>query len=379
MVAIIFVGLIASSSYASQPQNEDEMIQIAAQSYMETNNVSYDEVVRRLHIMGDSYLIIEQLEQQYGDDMVGVYFDNNPQELVLVVKVVGKGKSRNSEKYYPVLDGKDKILVKVISNSPRNRKAINNILNNQAARLLRQIEGFQTLGYDPVKDVFIATIYEPNLEKQKELLSKPSLKKIAGISLEIIFIPKPLEMQNLKGGAPIQQNTAVSANLSNINRCTSGFPAVDSKGASGLVTAAHCVDSELKEKSKFTYIGYGKDVPVSMSVRHLDKAATNHDLMFIVPDNPKVVIGNSYYTSKTTTLTVRKETNPTVNSTICKYGQSTGYSCGQVILIDTITSSKQGCPAKMFSGIPCGSGYVMMKGSQLRVAGGIVGDQFLTQ
>lgn len=325
----LLTTLITLNVYANQLEVEDEVMKIAAQSYMSDNNVPYDEAVRRLHIMGDSYPIIEQLNQQYGDDVVGIYFDNNEKELALIVKLTSEGKSRNSENYYPVLDGKDKLLVKIISNSPRNQKAINNILNNQAARLLRQIEGFQTLGYDPIRDVLIATIYEPNPQKQQELLNRPSLQKISGIQLEINFIAKPFETQSLKGGAPIEKNVAISANLTNISRCTSGFPAIDDKGILGLVAAAHCVDKDLLEKTKFTYIGYGKDLKTSMSVKYFNKSITDHDLMFIVPDNPKTPITNSYYTSKTASLVVRKPTTPILNSMVCKYGQTTGCSCGK--------------------------------------------------
>lgn len=199
MIALSLTMLTMFTSTISHAEDSD-VNRMLIETYVQEFHVSHDEAVRRLEMMNDSYPLIDELKGVFGDSITAIYFDNGD-EFKLVVRTTAKG--RDLKELRDLIGTKNKIPVLIIRNSLRNSQAISNIIENQSARLSRQIEGFSFMGYDPTKDKIIIHIYQPDLSKQEEIKNSPSLQNISGFNTEIVFLNEPLEVYNLKGGAPI--------------------------------------------------------------------------------------------------------------------------------------------------------------------------------
>lgn len=347
---------VSLTGYAENLDFENMLIQ----TYIKEFGVSQDEAVRRLDMMNYSQPLIDELKNTFGDSIVAIYFDNGV-DFKLVVRTTAKG--RDLKELKTLLGTQNQIPVLIIRNSPRNARAIANIISNQSARLSQKIEGFSFMGYDPTQDKIIIHIYQPNIDKQNQLKNDQSLKKISGIEVEIVFLNEPLETLSLKGGAPINQSIQISASLTQLNDCTSGFPAVYN-GKEGLITAAHCVDKTLIEKTPIVYRGYGNDIRTDMAVSFFDRNATTHDIMFVIP-RTSAEVSNLYYINKEQTEIVTDYIEPVVGDLACKHGQITGSSCGTISQVSVGNSPDGGCPASFF-GKACDATYVAIRGVDLK-------------
>ena len=194
-------------------------------SYMKDFLVSESEAQKRLEIMQMADEISNKIIEQFGVDMVaGVFFDHTP-DFKVVVRTTKQGqKSRDVLSFvnqkYP------NIPIEVIPNSPRNFRAIQNIITNQSKVLDKKISGFQSLGYDPSQDKLILSVYQPGAQA-RDLIDNYKIGKISGMDVEILLLDAPIGPAALMGGARLESSTG---------RCTSGFSVNDANGQPGIVT-----------------------------------------------------------------------------------------------------------------------------------------------
>lgn len=188
------ISLLVASIFTVSSMAHAETISIdayTAENYSKDFNVSVQEAERRLAIQSQLDYIIKKLDEQFGDTIASVYFDNGL-DFKLVVRTTKKG---NAQKQVidltNQLSKQYELPIEVIANSPRNFKAIENIIENQKARIARQYSGFQMIGYQPQRDAIRVAFYEPDVSKQNEIKAK--LQKISGMPTIIEFIPNPIE------------------------------------------------------------------------------------------------------------------------------------------------------------------------------------------
>lgn len=349
----IFISL-AVTLLSNQVYAQENSISMVADKYSKAYGVSKNEATRRLDLMAKYSLIESQLKSEFGENIAGVFYDSSPNELKLVVRTTKKGKSYKDIK--KVTESMS-IPIEVIPNSPRSKQSIENIIENQGARLTKQYSNIQTIGYNPRLDAISLFIYEPDTSKQNELKKIPALQKISGMDTEFVFLESSLESLALYGGAPITQNNDTLA-LSYRNPCTAGFPAIRN-GRAGLVTAAHCVPRELTNNGKFQYKGYDGTV-VNMTMTAYDPNARTHDMAFIQPDDPNVQVSNQYYTDpQGNKQDMSASFDVVVGDFICHQGQTTGFSCGEVSQVNIINQTREnrGCPSNL-QGISCLNTFV---------------------
>lgn len=378
MKAKVFqVGLLVASIFTVSNIAHAETVSIdplATESYSKEFNVSAQEAERRLTIQTQLDYITKKLNEQFGDTIASVYFDNG-QDFKLVVRTTKKG---NAQKQVidltSQLSKQYELPIEVVANSPRNFKAIQNILKNQGERIGRQYEGFQTVAYDPQKDAIYLGFYQPDLNKQNEIKSK--IKKVSGMDVVLDFMPNPITPTSVVGGGALYTST-------NAKNCTAGFTG-RMNGALGILTATHC----LQNSRSYGNIAGGKftfGTPITDN-------STNHEISF-VPLNTPSVTGEVYrywggfkddvYQSnlKITGLGL-STTNATLyngdyvgGTTLCHIGQSTGFSCGQVTQVN---ASNFGCNAsfKGASQSSCGLTSIVVRAKQLKQSGGDSGGPY---
>lgn len=356
---LFVVGILAQlsigSAYAENDYNK------VVDYYSKSFGVDKEEANRRLEIMSKFEVINEQLIKEFGDDIAGVFYDTDGDDFKIVVRTTKKGRTLRNIRNFA---GSMEVPIEVIPNSPRNKRSIENIINNQGARLAKANPSVQSLGYNPRLDLITVFIYEPDTSKQLAFKNDKTFTKISGMDTELVFLKEPIDTLNLKGGAPMIQNNDKLIDgkpvLSYRNPCTTGFPAIYN-GKAGLVTAAHCAPKEFLRGSKFKYLGYD-GFTSNMTMTVYDANAKNHDMAFIQPDSP-VNVTNQYYASP------QGESGPielpigtsAVGAFVCHQGRTTGMSCGEITHVNIINNTYRGCPANLTFGVTCNPSFVAVQ------------------
>lgn len=377
----IKLSFIATSLFMISSMVNAETVSInplAMESYSKEFNVSAQEAERRLTITSKSDYIAQKMNEQFGDSIESMYFDNG-KEFKLVVRTTKKG---DTEKQ--VIDLSDQVPkqyslpIEVRTNSSRNFESIQNIISVQKAIMLEKYDSFQMIGYNPQEDAISISFYEPDLGKQNEI--KANLKQLSDMKTSIKFLPEPITYVV----GPYGPNGAAGGGeftYTDSGRfCTGGFTGT-MNGKLGILTATHCVrgnssivDYANTNTGGFTRYTFGDAItPESI----------NHEIAFL-PINAKSISGSvqksidtydptNYQMIKAIgKATAGKNINgKNIGGTpVCSIGRSNGYRCGTVT---SITGGAGECNSSILGKITinaCGTNYIVVEGSNFRVSGG---------
>lgn len=384
MKAKVFqVGLLVASIFAVSNMAHAETVSIdplAVESYSKEFSVTSQEAERRLTIVSQLDSITQKLNTQFGDSIASVYFDNG-NDFKLVVRTTKKGKTQRE-----VMDLSGELSktydlpIEVVANSPRNFRAIDNIIENQGSRIARQYDGFQSIGYNPQKDAISIIFYQPDVAEQNRIRSK--LSKISGMDVTLRFLNEPItataaNFNEVVGGGNLES-------MAGTGQCTAGFTGT-MNGVPGFLTATHCLNNSKRYVNRFGK-KYDFGTPVTDSSAY-------HEVSF-VPLNSPSITGEVYRAWPSTTSTSNLKikgmgvaqaprtdlyTELQVGGTpLCHMGLKTGYSCG------TVTGVNQGiggagCNASIKGIITqrdCARTIITVEGSNFRIDVGDSGGPF---
>lgn len=337
--------LTASVAFFTNVANaEDITIQpVAIESYSKEFNVSSQEAERRLKIQSQLPYIVQKLSDEFGDSIASVYFDNG-QEFKLIVRTTKKGNTQKQViNLADQLSKEYSLPIEVLANSPRNFKAIQNIIENQKQRIAREYSSLQMMGYQPQKDAIKIAFYEPDVTKQNDIKNK--LQKISGMDTIIEFIPKPMsEVSGAVGGGVINYQDGNGW-------CSGGFTGT-MNGQLGILTATHCVTPLSRIISTYVntntanqmyYLSNGKaTIPPSpyheisflplktTSVSGSVQRATSYNANSTIP-TPDLIIRGVGYAQGNTIINSQN----VAGTYVCHTGNTTGFSCGNVVTVST--------------------------------------------
>lgn len=313
--------------------------------YAKEFKVSEEEAERRISIMSQSDYISEKIIEKFGEkDIAGVFFENEG-NFKLVVRTTRQGQGsadilKFANQEFPDID------IEVKTNSPRNFRAIQNILKNQPQVLDKKIKGFQSLGYNPKEDKLIVGIYDPTLESSNEAIEKYKISKISGMDVGIRLLQQPMDLAYLLGGAKLSSG------------CTSGFSAYGAdKSTKGIITAFHCTSNGTLKN----YILTDQFGSTHSLVLENPLVTANQDIVFLKTTSNTVPFDAYYQQSKEPTIYYpdpvpirtfgRKSELKVGESYACHEGITTGFSCGlikdlDITFVSTATNPTNGVVSK---------------------------------
>lgn len=374
-------GLLTASItlFSNFANAEDKQIPEAiVESYSKDFSVSKDEALKRIKIMERSNLIIQKIIDKFGEDSIaGLYFEHG-KSFKLVVRTTKQG-----QKFRDILNFAQKDLpdleVEVLPNSPRNSRAIKNILENQTKVLSNKIVGLQSLGYNPMEDKIVVSVYDPKIKTSSELANKYKIEKIAGLDVEMNLELAPAEPVAIVAG--VDTYTPISGG------CTVGFPAFASdKVTPGFITAYHCTANGTATTATLTDNSSNVTHNVTLST---PLSSANHDMAFYVapkgtPINPKVYYREDGYLGPI--YSQGRKSDLVIGSTyLCHFGRSTGTSCGLVSKVNvgplstSTNKTSTGQPLKICntSQTYCNNTFIRITGDSLRCKVGDSGGPIL--
>lgn len=304
--------------------------QEAIASYAKDFNVSPLEASKRLALMEKSDLISDKIIKEFGENSIaGVFFDNS-EDFKFVVRTTRKGSKYRLITDFAKNEFKD-LPIEVVPNSPRNFRAISNIIDNQSQRFVKQIPGFQSLAYNPSMDALEISIVEPDKTKKDSIISMYNLDKISGMPVVVNLLDGAILPVTLAGGGVLIPTQGGGGN------CTAGWPAKNSAGEAGMLTAYHCLTNGTRKS--FTY--RGNDGTSTYNLTTTVSPSSSQDLAFLKAPAGVNVDEPLFYKDYTSTsvyvfdplpqqsIVVSSPLSP-AGTQLCHFGRKTGYSCGIV-------------------------------------------------
>lgn len=339
----ILTTLLSTLSFAN---TSIEIDPLAIDSYIKEFKVSNTEAEKRLKIMSQNDEIVGKLNDEFGDTIASIFYDNS-NDFKMVVRTAKKGNhTKQVENLANQISKEYGLKIEVIANHPRNFKSIQNIISNQGDRIKRQYPSFQLIGYNPQKDAIYLAFYEPDTSKQEQI--KKQFNKLSGMNTIIEFLDAPIRPTSIVGGGGLEYSSISHGS------CTAGFTGT-MNGQMGFITATHCIDDNIpinyadssgkkyrlgkpiSDKSPYHEVSF---VPVpSVAIlnevyRYLDGKGSDQ----VYRSNLKITgegvirasdVYNGYHTG---------------NLQLCHIGQRTGYSCG---MITSVNVGGGGCNATL--------------------------------
>lgn len=354
-----------------------EINPLAIESYAKQFDVSDIDAQKRLKIMAQNDEIVSKLNDEFGDSIASIFYDNG-RDFKLVVRTAKNGNTqRQIASLTNQISNKYGLKIEVIANHPRNFKSVQNIISNQGDRIRQQYPSLQLIGYNPQQDSIFLAFHESNLVT-REKINKQFIK-LSGMDTIIKFLDNPMVPASIFGGGAIKYGDGQAFG------CTAGFTGT-MNGKEGFLTATHCI----AEKTPISYsnrlwqqYGFGT---------FIRDYSAYHEVSFIPVTNGEIVgevyqyldgrgLDQTYKNNlKITGLGVVNTGNAYKASDVgqlqlCHIGQSTGYSCGTVVAVNV---GGGGCNATLpgRDHRKCQPTFFVVDGVQHKITGGDSGGPY---
>ena len=372
-ISIAVFSVFLSNQVIAAPT---EPIPSAVQSYAKEFKVTDLEARRRLLIQSNLNKLVDKINVKYKGKIAGIYFDNG-NEFKLVVRITNKGKdTKTNWKLKGGLVNGITIPIEVKKNSQYNFNDIQEIINSKDIQLQvsRSVRGIQTLGYNPKEDKIEIDVYDNNLNKRSSVSSVLNLQNALGIPFIINYLSEPITTQagEVAGGGDLFRKGNESSN------CTAGFTGTRN-GQLGVITAAHCMASGVVDR-------YGDSLGIKFNILgNYTNYSIDHDIAFFPISTTK--IENKVYLMRVSDiyraplritgtgiakLSNGYQTEYVAGNRLCHFGQTTGYSCGNVeSIVAGVGSNGPGCSAQLKNiNAYCATNNVKVIGPELKAASG---------
>ncbi|HEV2866797.1 MAG TPA: hypothetical protein VGX37_09790 [Allosphingosinicella sp.] len=348
LILALAVGSAAAGQGRSEPprpapvQSVDESLAEDAADYARRHGVALAEALRRLRAQQDSVAATDLIRRTYADRLAGMSIEHEP-EWRIVVLLTGSEPVRDRF----ISAGGRAVPVVFRTGAAATRAALVQAIATHRAAIAAMLPGLQGIGADERTGELVLHVRGEHPDPSGEV--EAAIAALAGVPVRI----RPLDARNedagVEGGARVAGVEPLSGGR---QYCTTGFVVTDG-ARSGVVTAAHCPDD-------LTYYDPedGRQVALSFvggwGARYQDVQVHVSD----VPLRPLFFAASDK--SRLRTLTAgRARDSIRAGETVCHRGETTGYSCAEVELVDY-------APAGDLCGGPCDPVWVTVAGPACR-------------
>jgi streptogrisin C len=317
LVASTFMGASsaqpapAEDAVSSQTTNEEKMLFRDARSYASDYGVSLREAVRRLKLQQAVGDLGSKLEAEQENTFAGLFIQHEP-NFQVVVRFTKDG-SQTIASYVEDSPIRDVVKVEMAEVSLSRLRAIQQAATNRANDEGAAVDSHIDVPNNRVvlrtttplrTNAAVGTLGDEAEDKVVEIrtneLAQPEADIYAGLALyNPAYNPPPPERRHW---------------------CTSGFAVRTQTGNEGITTAAHCSDDGVVLKRG------GTTLPLITK-----RQGTFYDVEWRTTPGfeDKALFYTGVGTRQVNSLKGRGVTN--VGDYMCKYGQTTGYECGNVL------------------------------------------------
>lgn len=342
--------LALSGAAAAEAQRAAPIVQIPAEAvaqdaaqYARQNDVPLDEAIRRLVAQEESVAATDEIAELYRDRLAGIAIEHHPDYRIVVLLTGAEPVAPRS-----VFAGGMTVPIVFRTGAGATRDEVVAAIRTHGAEIRARLKGAQGMGLDPRTGELVAMV---RAEAAKDLDLAEAARRISegtGVPARIRLLDGPVENAEVEGGARIAGADAVSGRRV---YCTTGFVVTDG-ARTGIVTAAHCPDDP-------TYFAPGGvEIPLAFGGQW---GWSYQDVQLHVSARAQRPIFYSD-TAKTVARPVtrqRSRAGTRAGDAVCHRGESSGYSCALVELVDY-------APPGDLCGGPCDPVWVTVAGPSCR-------------
>jgi hypothetical protein len=307
-----------------------------AGEYARVFGVSLDEAGTRLRQQEASVAVTERLRVQYAQRLAGIAIEHQPAWRVAVLLI-------GAEKPTDFVANEAGVPVPVVfrTGAQATRDEVLAAIARHRFTIAEQVPRLRGIGHDPRTGAMLILPRAP-----LDSVAEAELRSLVGVPLEVRPLPAAMRNAAAVGGSRVEGFAGAQRFV-----CTTGFVVSDAKQA-GITTAAHCPDQLLYrgpdgEERGLTFAGqWGfsyRDVQVHTGVG--------------APDGRFFV--DRERTVARPLLTWRTRPQTRAGDFVCMRGESSGYACSTVELVDF-------APPGELCGGPCAASWVTATGPQCR-------------
>jgi hypothetical protein len=307
-----------------------------AREYARAFGVSEDEANRRVRQQEASVAVTERLRVHYAGRLAGIAIEHQPawRVSVLLTEVERPADFVSDE-------GGIAVPVTFRAGAAATREEVLAALERHRVAIAERVAGLHGLAHDPRTGALLVLAREPLLPQ-----AEAELRALVGVPLVVQPLPAALRNAAAVGGSRVEGFEGARRFV-----CTTSFVVSDGRQA-GITTAAHCPDQMLYRgpdggERGLTFAGqWGlsyRDVQVHTGVG--------------APAGAFFVDGKRTVMRPLLSWRTRPQTRS--GDFVCMRGESSGYACSTVELIDF-------APPGELCGGPCAASWVTATGPQCR-------------
>jgi streptogrisin C len=333
---VLLLLALASPAGAQALQSADEALTQDAAQYAALHHVEPDEALRRLKAQEETVAATDQLRATYAKRLAGIAIEHEPQYRIVVLLKGDKGVPDAS-----VEAGGLTVPIVFRTGAPSTRDKILHAIEKRGARLRSAFPSARGMGVDPRSGELVLMLADASDDEVADAAARAG--DIAGVPTHIRLIERTADT-SVEGGARVEGTDAVSGHHA---VCTAGF-VVTNGARTGLVTAAHCPDV-------LTYRDPAGGTAELPFVGQWGWSFQDVQLNEVAGPAQAVFYADAAKTLTRAPAAVRPRASTRAGDFVCHRGERTGYTCGEVELVDF-------APPGELCGGPCAASWVTVSG-----------------
>ena len=324
-------------------QTADEALAEDAREYARRHGVGKEEAFRRLRAQEESVATTDRLVEIYRDRLAGISIEHHPAYRIVLL-LTGSEPVPDQTIY---AGGMNVPVVFRTGAAATRDRLVAAIADNQAA-IRSALPSAQGMGVDPRTGEVVLLVRAAGAEAYELAAIDADLEAWTGVPVRVRALDRPDADFALSGGSRVEGVDPLDGRR---YVCTTGF-VVANAGSTGVVTAAHCPDALTyldpdEGEIPLSFVGQWGVAYQDVQVHLSDRAQRP---LFYADGNKRAV----------RTLTgARRRTSTRAGDSVCHRGESSGYSCSEVELVDFAP------PGDLCAG-PCDPVWVTVTGPSCR-------------
>ncbi|MCD2324791.1 S1 family peptidase [Sphingomonas sp. IC-56] len=338
--ALSAIMVLAAAPAAAQVQTREQALAQDAGEYARLYGVPQDEALRRLHAQADSIPVTDAIANQYRDRLAGISIQHRPDYRINVYLA---GSEPVAERR--IRAGGMSVPITFRTGAKASRERVVWAITYHQGAIRAALPSPPSMGLDPRTGELVVIAGGAVTARQGGAAALDAkLSALAGVPVQVRVMDRVDVNLGLHGGSRVDGIDPANGKR---YRCTTGFAVTDGS-RTGITTAAHCLDD-------MTY--YAPDRS-TMPLSFVGQWGWGyHDVQIFAGPAPERPLIYSDTARKVERPVEAQVTRPSTRAGdfVCHRGESSGYSCAEVELLDF-------APAGDLCGGACLPTWVAVKG-----------------
>lgn len=325
LFAIVALLGLASPAAAQSAQTRVEALAQDATEYARAYGVSGPEAMRRLIVQQDSVPAIDAIADRYRDRLAGISVQHRP-DYRFIVYLTGERPVPPTH----VLTGPMRVPVVFRIGAKASRERVLWALTNHQPAIRAELADTPSMGIDPRTGELVVIAAKSAVDHAGGKAALDArLAELTGVPVQVRMIDQVDRNLGPQGGGRLDGTDPANGRR---YRCTSGFLVGDGT-RTAITTAAHCLDD-------LAYIDPARQATPLGFVGQWGWGY--HDVQIHTLPTPArpLFFADTARTLARPVEAQRAKTSTRAGDFVCHRGESTGYSCAEVALLDFAPSGQ---------------------------------------